>query len=357
MEQSILQLHPGLIIGFGIVILGMLILDLGIFNKKCHAISTKEAAIWTIVWISMAMLFSGVVYLVFNHDQGGHQLAVEKFTQFQAAYWIEKALSVDNLFVFILIFTFFKVPRELHHKALFWGIIGAIVFRALFIFAGIWLIELSYFPAFTIGDWKFILDPSDHSLTADWTNKEFFKINILLTIFGIFLIVAGLKALMGTMKDRKKDTDFGHSPGAMLVKKLYKVSDKYDGDKFFTVQNGLKIATPLLIVVVIIEFTDVIFAVDSIPAIFAVSKDPFILYTSNIFAILGLRSLYFLLDNMQTKFSKLPYGLSIILTFIGLKMIVSPWYEIDSVTSLIIVGSVLSLSIIISFIFPKKLNS
>ena len=143
MEQSILQLHPGLVWGFGITVVIMLLLDLGIFNKKAHEVSSKEATIWTIVWISLAMIFSGVVYWVFNQDAGGHDLAIEKFTQFQAAYWIEKALSVDNLFVFILVFGFFKVPKHLHHKVLFWGIIGALFFRAIFIFAGVEIINLT----------------------------------------------------------------------------------------------------------------------------------------------------------------------------------------------------------------------
>jgi len=352
MEDSMLQLHPGLIVGFAIAIIAMLAIDLGVANKTSHVISTKEAAIWTIIWISMAMLFSGVVYLVYNND--GHQIAVEKFTQFQAAYWIEKALSVDNLFVFILIFSFFKVPKKLHHKVLFWGIIGAVVFRAIFIFAGIWLINLSYLPEFSIGSWKFCLDPMNHDLSANWENKEFFRINVLMTLFGIFLIVAGIKALIETIKGKHTDSNFDNSPGAKLVKRLYKVSDDYDGEKFFTVKNGVKYATPLLVVVVIIEFSDILFAVDSIPAIFAISKDPFILYTSNIFAILGLRSLYFLLENLQDRFSKLPYGLSIILAFIGTKMIISPWYEMESTVSLTIVGSILVLSIVLSFLTPKK---
>jgi len=148
MEQGILDLHPGLVWGFGIVILIMLLLDLGVFNKKAHEVSSKEAAIWSVVWISLAMAFSGVVYWVFNQDAGGHDLALEKFTQFQAAYWVEKALSVDNLFVFILVFGFFKVPKHLHHKVLFWGIIGALIFRAIFIFAGVEIINLTYLSQF-----------------------------------------------------------------------------------------------------------------------------------------------------------------------------------------------------------------
>ncbi|MFB2119798.1 TerC family protein [Parapedobacter sp. 2B3] len=332
-QQSILALHPGLVWGFGITVVIMLLLDLGVFNKKSHVVSSKEATIWTIVWISLAMVFSGVVYYVFNQDAGGHNLAIEKFTQFQAAYWIEKALSVDNLFVFILVFSYFKVPRELHHKVLFWGIIGALVFRAIFIFAGVGIINVTYLPVFEL-------------------SGKAVEINVVLTLFGLFLVYAGIKSWGGG--DDDEEQDFSNSAGAKLVKKLYKVSDNYDGDKFFTMQNGIKVATPLMVVVAVIEFTDVLFAVDSIPAIFAISKDPFILYTSNIFAILGLRSLYFLLSNFIHMFSKLPYGLAIILTFIGVKMIISPWFHIPSPISLGIVGGVLIISVIASLVFPDK---
>ncbi|MEJ5993298.1 TerC/Alx family metal homeostasis membrane protein [Pedobacter sp. Du54] len=333
MEQSMLQLHPGLVIGFAIIVIFMLMLDLGVFNKKSHVVSSKEATVWTIVWISLAMMFSGVVYSVFNQDASSHDLAIEKFTQFQAAYWIEKALSIDNLFVFILVFSFFKVSRELHHKVLFWGILGALLFRAIFIFAGLGIINLTYLPIFNLFG-------------------KAVEINIVLTLFGLFLIYAGIKSWGGG--DDEGDQDFSNSAGSKLVKRLYKVSDNYDGSKFFAIQNGKRIATPLLIVVAVIEFTDVLFAVDSIPAIFAISKDPFVLYTSNIFAILGLRSMYFLLSNFIHMFSKLPYGLSIILAFIGLKMIIAPWIHISSPISLGIVGGVLVLSLIVSILFPEK---
>ena len=264
-------------------------------------------------------------------------MAIDKFTQFQTAYWIEKALSVDNLFVFILVFSFFKVPRELHHKVLFWGIIGALIFRAIFIFAGVGLVRVTYLNP--ILDF-FGLKP------LKW------NINIVLTLFGVFLVYAGIKSWGGG--DDEEDQDFSNSAGAKLIRKLYKVSDNFDGDKFFTIQNGIKMATPLLTVIAVIEFTDLLFAVDSIPAIFAVSKDPFILYTSNIFAVLGLRSLYFLLSNFIHMFSKLPYGLSIILSFIGVKMIISPWLHIPSPISLGIVGGVLILSVVISLLYKEK---
>jgi tellurite resistance protein TerC len=334
-HQGILDLHPGLVWGFAVTVVIMLLLDLGVFNKKSHEVSSKEATIWSIVWISLSMVFSGVVYWVFNTDGSpeSHALAVEKFTQYQAAYWIEKALSVDNLFVFILVFGFFKVPKYLHHKVLFWGIIGALIFRAIFIFAGVGLINLTYLPEMNI---------FGHPV----------KINIVMTLFGLFLVYAGIKS-WGDGDDDDEE-DYSNTAGARLIKRFWKVSDNYVGDKFFTVQNGMKMATPLLVVVAVIEFTDVLFAVDSIPAIFAISNDPFILYTSNIFAILGLRSLYFLLANFIHMFSKLPYGLAVILSFIGVKMLIAPWIHIPSPVSLGIVGGVLVISVILSLIFPDK---
>ena len=335
-QQSILDLHPMLVVGFGITVVIMLLLDLGIFNKNAHEVSSKEATIWTFVWISLAMVFSGVLYFVYNNDEGGHSLALEKFTQFQSAYWIEKALSVDNLFVFILVFSYFNVPKVLHHKVLFWGILGAIIMRAIFIFAGVGIINLTYLPE---------MDIFGHSV----------KINVVLTLFGLFLLYAGVKSWMeASGGDDDDEKDFNNSAGAKLVRKLYKVSDNFDGDKFFTIQNGVKMATPLLTVIAVIEFTDLLFAVDSIPAIFAISNDPFILYTSNIFAIMGLRSLYFLLANFIHMFNKLPYGLAFILGFIGVKMIISPFYHIPSPVSLGIVGGILIISVILSLVFPEK---
>ncbi|WEK21186.1 MAG: TerC/Alx family metal homeostasis membrane protein [Candidatus Pedobacter colombiensis] len=318
--------HPGVIIGFAVVVIVMLLLDLGVFNKKVHAVTSKEAAIWSVVWITLSMVFSGVIYLTSGF---------EKFTQFQSAYWIEKALSVDNLFVFILVFGFFKVPKELHHKVLFWGIIGALVFRAIFIFAGVGLINLTYLPETVLFGYTV-------------------QINVVLFLFGLFLIYAGIKSWSGHSED-EENKDFSKSPGARVIYKFFKVSKEFDGAKFFTVENGIRMATPLLVVVAVIEFTDLLFAVDSIPAIFAIAPDdPLILYTSNIFAILGLRALYFLLANFIHMFSLLKYGLAIILAFIGIKMVISPFYHISSPLSLSIVGAVLVLSVIASLIFPPK---
>lgn len=336
--------HPGLIITFAIVILIMLAIDLGIFNRKVHVVSNIEAVIWSSVWIALSMLFSLVIYMY---------AGLEKFSQFQSAYWIEKALSVDNLFVFILVFGFFNVPRELHHKVLYWGILGAIVMRAFFIFTGVGLIKLTYLPEFSIFGWNFVLDHSDGAAIS-YATREFFKPNIILTLFGAFLIYAGIKSGLAE-EDEDDDRDFSKSPGAKIVHRLFTVSDNWNKGKFFTIENGKKLATPLLVVVAVIEFTDLLFAVDSIPAIFAIApNDPFILYTSNIFAILGLRALYFLLANFIHIFSKLKYGLAFVLSFIGVKMIVAPFFHIESIYSLVIVIGALILSIIASLLFPDK---
>jgi tellurite resistance protein TerC len=321
-----LSSHPLVIIIFSVVVLVMLLLDLGVFNRKSHAITNKEAVIWSIVWISLSMLFSVFVFTQTN---------MEKFAQFQSAYWIEKALSVDNLFVFILVFGYFNVPKEVQHKVLFWGIIGALLMRALFIFSGVELINLTYLPDFEL-------------------YGKVLKINVLLLVFGLFLIYAGIKSAF-VNDDDDDEKDFNKSPGAKLVHRFFKVSDNFDGDRFFTIKNGIKLATPLLVVVGVIEFTDLLFAVDSIPAIFAVAPDdPLILYTSNIFAILGLRSLYFLLANFIHMFSKLKYGLAVILSFIGAKMVIAPIIHIDSLISLSIVFGVLVLALIWSVLTSEK---
>jgi len=339
--------HPGIIAVFGIVVIFMLLLDLGIFNKKSHLVSNKEAAIWSLVWISISMIFSVFIYIMTNESTG-----LEKFAQFQSAYWIEKALSVDNLFVFILVFGYFNVPQEYHHKVLFWGIIGALVMRAFFIFTGVGLIRLTYLPPFDFMGFKFVLDHNIEDVKINYLTKEFYKPNIILTLFGLFLIYAGIKSWF-VSDDDDNEKDFSKSPGAKFVYSLFRVSKEYDKDKFFTIEKGIRVATPLLVVVGVIEFTDLLFAVDSIPAIFAIApNDPFILYTSNIFAILGLRSLYFLLANFIHMFSRLKYGLAIILAFIGFKMVIAPFLYISSAVSLALVGTVLVLSVVASIAFP-----
>jgi tellurite resistance protein TerC len=327
-NHPIFSEHPWLIVTFAIAVVIMLILDLGVFNKKSHSVTNKEAVIWSSVWISLAMIFSGLVYNI---------AGAAKFYEFQSAYWIEKALSVDNLFVFILVFKFFDVANENKHKVLFWGIVGALVLRAIFIFSGAFLIELTYL-----------------NTILSYFSIEGFKydINIIMTLFGLFLVYAGIKSW--SAGDDDDDEDYNDTRGAKLIRRFFSVSDKYVGDKFFTIENGKKLATPLLVVVAVIEFTDLLFAVDSIPAIFAISNDSFILYTSNIFAILGLRALFFLLDNFIHLFSKLTYGLAFILSFIGIKMIISPFYHIESVYSLMVIGCILVLSVIASITFPNE---
>lgn len=326
-QHPIFSEHPGLIAVFAVAVLIMLLLDLGIFNKKSHEVTNKEAISWSLVWISLAMVFSGLVY---------YYAGSAKFYEFQSAYWIEKALSVDNLFVFILVFKFFDVANQNKHKVLFWGIIGALVLRAIFIFSGAFLIELTYL---------------NKLLSLVGMSGFKYDINLIMTAFGLFLVYAGIKSW--SAGDEDDDEDYNDTRGARLIRRFFSVSDKYDGDKFFTIENGKKLATPLLVVVAVIEFTDLLFAVDSIPAIFAISNDPFILYTSNIFAILGLRALFFLLDNFIHLFSKLQYGLAIILAFIGVKMIISPFYHIESLYSLVVIGSVLLISVMASIMLPE----
>lgn len=327
--------HPWLIGGFAIAVVIMLLLDLGVFNKKTHSISNKEALNWTLVWIALSMIFSGVIYFVLDKPYG----ITENFSKYQAAYWIEKALSVDNLFVFILVFKFFKIPKDYQHKVLFWGILGALFFRAIFIFAGVELIKLTYVTLPFLG-----IDPA----TGDPR-----QLNVILFVFGIFLIIAGIKS--GMPSKEEEEQDLSKNLGVRLVHKFFKVSPDFDGDKFFTVRNGVKMVTPLFVALAVIEITDLVFAVDSIPAIFAIAPDdPFILYTSNIFAILGLRSMYFLLANSMDLFSKLHYGLALILTFIGVKMIIMPYYHFPSTISLGIIGGVLLITIIWSLIANKK---
>lgn len=328
MDHPIYLEHPWLIALFSVVIIIMLLLDLGVFNKNSHEISNKEALTWSVVWISLAMVFSAVIYNIAGPT---------KFYEFQSAYWIEKALSVDNLFVFIMVFKFFDVANKNKHKILFWGIIGALILRAIFIFSGAYLIRLTYL----------------NTILENFGVEGFkYNINIIMTLFGIFLVYAGIKSWMPEKEDDA--ADYNQTKGAQLVRKFFKVTDEYDGDKFFTIKNGKRLATPLFVVLAVIEFTDLLFAVDSIPAIFAISDDPFILYTSNIFAILGLRALFFLLDNFLYLFSMLKYGLAIILSFIGVKMIVSPFYHIDSIFSLIIIGGILIGSVLLSLLVAKK---
>jgi len=312
-----------LMIGFAIAVIIMLIVDLGVYNKNPHKITNKEAIAWSFVWIFMSLVFSGFVW---------HYLGRDNFSDYLSAYLIEKALSMDNLFVFILVFGYFKVPEQYQHKVLYYGIIGAIISRAIFIFSGVWLIKLMNLPPFTF---------AGHEI----------HLNLLLAFFGVFLIYAGLKS---AFSKQETESDFSRSWVVRLIRSILPVTVDYKGSRFFSKENGRRMATPLLLVVGVIEATDILFAVDSIPAIFAISTDPFILYSSNIFAILGLRALYFLLANFITMFRYLNYGLAVILSFIGLKMLLADFVKIPSVISLSVVAGILAISVVLSLAINLK---
>ncbi|MCF8329532.1 MAG: hypothetical protein K9I37_04280 [Crocinitomicaceae bacterium] len=339
---------PILIVVFVAVIVLILSFDLGLLSKvKQQKMATKKSILWTCIWVGLAMLFSLFVW---------YERGFEKFAQFQSAYWIEEALSVDNLFVFLLIFSFFKIEGYRQQKVLLWGIIGAVVLRGIFIFSGIGLINLTYLPELHIGNFHFTLSPTSNE-EIDYATNTYHKINVLMTLFGIFLIYAGIKS--GFSKDENENVNYNNSLGVRLFSKIIPIRTEFDGDRFFTrVMNKGKsklFGTKLFLVLIIIESSDLLFAVDSIPAIFAIApNDPFILYTSNIFAILGLRSLFFLLSNSMEMFSKLKYGLAIILSFIGLKMLVAPVYHIETLVSLLIVVSLLMGSIVLSILTRNK---
>ncbi|MFM7853443.1 MAG: TerC family protein, partial [Flammeovirgaceae bacterium] len=264
---------------FNVFVFLMLAIDLGIFHKKSHEVSVKEALSWTCVWITLAMLFNIFIYYYFDKDK-----ALEFFT----GYLIEKSLSIDNIFVIILIFSYFKVPAAYQHKVLFWGILGALLMRFIFILSGVELIH---------------------------------RFHWLIYIFGGFLIFTGVRML--TSSDQKIEPE--KNPIIRLAKRIMRITHHFEGDRFFVKKGGITWATPLFLVVILIETTDLIFAVDSIPAILAISDDTFIIYTSNVFAILGLRSLYFALAGIEQYFKYLKYGLSAILVFVGIKMCIVDW--------------------------------
>jgi tellurite resistance protein TerC len=295
-------------IAFNLFVLAMLALDLGVFHRKSHEVSIREALTWTCVWITLAMLFNLFVYYYFDRSK-----ALEFFT----GYIIEKSLSVDNIFVIILIFSYFKVPYAYQHKVLFWGILGALVMRVIFILTGVELIH---------------------------------RFHWLIYIFGGFLVFTGIRML--TSGDLKIDPE--KNPLVKLARKVMPITPSFEGDRFFVKQEGKTWATPLFLVVILIETTDLIFAVDSIPAILAISDDSFIVYTSNVFAILGLRSLYFALAGIEKYFIYLKYGLSAILVFVGVKMCVADLFKIPIEVSLIVIGFTLMIAMVSSRLFPGK---
>ena len=303
---------------FNAFVLTMLALDLGVFHKKAHAVSMKEALGWSAVWIGLAGAFNVLLYYQWHWMNPGSTLSdSDAAFAFLTGYLIEKSLSVDNVFVFLMIFTYFQVPATYQHKILFWGILGALVMRAVFIAAGVSLIT-----------------------TFHWT----------IYLFGALLIFTGVN--MALQKDKKLEPE--KNPVIRLFKRFFRVTDEYHSDHFFARIAGKMTATPMFIVLLVIETTDVIFAVDSIPAILSITNDPFLVYTSNVFAILGLRALYFALAGIMGLFHYLHYGLSVILVFVGGKMMVADIYKVPIESSLLTVLGILLISIALSIMFPPK---
>jgi tellurite resistance protein TerC len=293
---------------FNFFVLVMLALDLGVFHRKSHEVGVREALIWTSVWITLAMIFNLFIYFYFDKET-----AIEFFT----GYMIEKSLSIDNIFVIIMIFSYFSVPKAYQHKVLFWGILGALVMRVIFILSGIELIH---------------------------------RFHWLVYIFGGFLVITGIRML----KAGEAKLEPEKNPLIKLARRIFRFTLDFEGDNFFVKKEGVLWATPLFLVVIMIEFTDLIFAVDSIPAILSISDDSFIVYTSNVFAILGLRSLYFALAGIEKYFQYLKYGLSAILIFVGLKMSLVDFIYIPVEISLIVIVFILAIAMLASVIVKSE---
>ena len=315
--------------GFTVFILLMLSIDLGLFNRKAHSVTYKQSVIWSIVWISLALAFTGVVYWRCSNpltpcmERDLVLAPSEAIFKYLTGYIIELSLSVDNLFVFLLLFSYFKVPAKYQHRVLFWGVLGALVMRAVMIGAGAFLIE---------------------------------KFHWIIYLFGAFLVYTGVKMF----RQGETDVDPEHSPVVRFVRRFIPIARGYDGQKFFTRIDGKLHGTLLLLVLATVEFTDLVFAVDSIPAIFGITTDPFIVYTSNVFAILGLRTFYFLLAGVVEKFHFLKTGLAVVLTFVGVKMLTEGFvHDYLSKSSIILISLgfvilVLVLSVVASLIWPKE---
>jgi len=295
-------------------ILGMLAIDLGIFHRRDHVVSVRESLIWTAVWIVLAIAFTGFVYYRYETLLPGS--GTKTTLEFLTGYLIEKSLSIDNVFVFLLIFSYFDVPAQYQHRVLFWGVIGALILRAIFIALGAMLIA---------------------------------KFHAIIYLFGAFLAFTGIK--MAWAKDKKIHPE--RNPVFRLFRNIVSVTEDFRGRRFFVREGGKWCATPLFVVLLLIEWSDIVFAVDSIPAIFAVTKDPFIVFTANVFAILGLRALYFSLAGVMRLFHHLHYGLSVILVFVGLKMILTDIYKIPIGISLGLIGFVVAVSVVASLIWPR----
>jgi tellurite resistance protein TerC len=306
---------------FNVFVLAMLALDLGVFHREKHVVEFREAIGWTMVWITLAGLFAVLIYF-FGHAMTGHhdRPNSELTLEFVTAYLIEESLSVDNLFVFLVIFRYFAVPRRYQHEILFWGVVGALVMRGIFILVGIKLLN-----------------------AFEW----------IIYVFGAILIYSGVKLF----RQQDDNIDPERNIVLRLFRKLFRVTDNYEGHKFFVVRRGIRYATPLVVVLLLIETTDLLFATDSIPAVLAITREPFIVFTSNVFAILGLRSLYFALAGMMEVFHLLHYGLSVILIFIGAKMLASHYVHIPIGIALAVVAGVLLISILLSLALPKKADA
>ncbi len=293
-------------------VLGVLALDLGVFHRKAHEVSVREAGIWSSIWIALGVAFGAGVWLW----QGA-----EKGLQWFTGYVVEYSLAVDNIFVFVMVFASFAVPAAARHRVLFWGVIGALVMRGVMIVLGAELVE---------------------------------RFHWIMYVFGAFLVFTGIKMLFEKTEEK---VDLEAHFAVRLARRLFRVSPDYDGQKFFTVRNGMRFATPLLIVLVFIEVSDLIFAVDSIPAIFAITTDPFIVFTSNVMAILGLRSLYFLLAHVVDRFVYLKTGLSFVLAFIGAKLLLIDVVKIPITLSLGVIVGILGVSVIASLIATRGRSS
>jgi len=302
---------------FNLVVLAMLALDLGLFHRRKHVVEVPEAVSWTLVWIALAAGFAALIYF-FGHTIAGHARPNSVLTlEFVTGYLIELSLSIDNLFVFLLIFRYFSVPREFQHEVLFWGVLGALIMRAIFIAAGITLLN---------------------------------RFHWLIYIFGTVLVYSGVRLL----RQRGKAIRPERNPVLRSFRKVFPVTEHYEGGKFFVRRGVVRYATPLAVVLLLVESTDVLFATDSIPAVLAVTREPFIVYTSNVFAILGLRSLYFALAGLIERFHFLHYGLSFILIFIGAKMLASNYLVVPTQIALGVVAGVLAVSAGLSVMFPKR---
>ena len=299
-------------ITFAAIVLASLFVDFVVLKKQgAHDIGVKEALNWSLIWIALSFVFNGLLWWAVKDHTGSSELANTKSLEFLTGYLIEKSLAVDNIFVFLMIFTYFAVPKAYQKRVLMIGIIGAIVLRTVMILIGGWLLS---------------------------------EFHWVLYVFGAFLVLTGIKMWWAA----GKEPDLNNNPALKLLRKWMPVSQNYDGERFWTVENGVKIATPLLMVISLIALTDVIFAVDSIPAIFAITSDPFIVLTSNVFAILGLRAMYFLLAAVADKFHLLNYGLAVILVFIGTKMCLIDIYKIPVALSLAVVVGILAVTMVLS---------